>query len=69
MVEASHPWLPDVPATTTPCLATCFSKLAESYYDENKRLIPWSIEGECAKQIAEFINRALTWKVEEKKAA
>lgn len=44
MVEAAKPWLPDVPATTTPCLATCFSKNAEAIYDANGRLLPWSPE-------------------------
>lgn len=44
MVEAAKPWLPDVPATTTPCLATCFSKNAEAIYDAKGRLLPWSPE-------------------------
>ena len=33
---------PDVPATVTPCLATCWSKDAAAIYDANKRLVPWS---------------------------
>ncbi len=49
MVEAARPWLPDVPATTTPCLATCFSKGAEAVYDENGELLPWSPKKEEAK--------------------
>lgn len=42
MVEAAKPWLPDVPATTTPCLATCWSKNAEAIYDAKGRLLSWS---------------------------
>ncbi len=47
MVDEASPWFPDVPATVTPCLATCWSKDATAVYDRpiedpNKRLIPWS---------------------------
>lgn len=42
MVEEAKPWLPDVPATVTPCLATCWSKDAVAVYDEEGRLVPWS---------------------------
>lgn len=45
MVQEANKWLPDVPATTTPCLATCWSKDAEAFYDGAGRLIPWSPEG------------------------
>lgn len=37
----AEPFIPDVPATCTPCLATCWSKEAEAVYDENGRLVPW----------------------------
>lgn len=37
----ASPFIPDVPATCTPCLSTCWSKEAEAVYDENGRLIPW----------------------------
>lgn len=41
MREGAEPFIPDVPATCTPCLATCWSKEAEAVYDSNGRLIPW----------------------------
>lgn len=41
MVEAAKPFIPDVPATCTPCLASCWSKGAEAVYDDNKRLMVW----------------------------
>lgn len=37
----AEPFIPDVPATCTPCLASCWSKEAEAVYDDNGRLIPW----------------------------
>jgi hypothetical protein len=42
MVEAAARWLPDVPATTTPCLASCWSKDATAVHDAGGRLVPWS---------------------------
>ncbi len=42
MVDEAAPWFPDVPATVTPCLATCWSKDATAVYDASARLVPWS---------------------------
>lgn len=41
-IEGSK-YTPDVPLTTTPCLAMRFSKGAKAKYDQNKRLVPWDI--------------------------
>jgi DNA polymerase-1 len=41
MTEAAKPFLPDIPATCTPCLASCWSKGAEAVYDTDKRLMVW----------------------------
>lgn len=41
MVERAGAWLPDVPPTTTPCVARCWSKNAKAVYNDNKELIPW----------------------------
>ncbi len=35
-------FMPDVPPTTDPCLASCFSKGAEAVVDSNGRLAVWS---------------------------
>ncbi len=49
MIEEANKWFPDVPATVTPCLATCWSKDAKDVYDAAGRLIPWSPEEKEAK--------------------
>ena len=43
MTEAAKPFLPDIPATCTPCLASCWSKGAEAVYNSSpeKRLMVW----------------------------
>jgi len=50
-VEGSK-FLPDVPLTTTPCLAMRYSKKAKAVYDQNKRLIPWDIGIDDIKALA-----------------
>lgn len=42
MESETLPFMPDVPPTTEPCLATCWSKTAEAVYDKDGRLTPWS---------------------------
>lgn len=42
METVTRPFLPDVPATTDPCLASCWSKKADAVFDKNKRLLVWS---------------------------
>lgn len=42
METVTRPFLPDVPATTDPCLASCFSKKADAVLDKNGRLLVWS---------------------------
>jgi len=44
MVSEAAPFFPDVPATVTPCLATCWSKDAKACYGSDGRLVPWSPE-------------------------
>lgn len=44
MVDEAAPWFPNVPATVTPCLATCWSKDAVACYDEKGELTAWSPE-------------------------
>lgn len=41
MQEEATRYLPDVPATTTPCASRCWSKKAKSVYDANGRLTVW----------------------------
>ncbi len=41
MIDEANKWLPDVPATTVPCLSRRWSKGATDVYDEGGRLIPW----------------------------
>lgn len=48
METATLPFLPDVPATTDPCLADRWSKKADAVFDKNKRLIVWSASEEEA---------------------
>jgi DNA polymerase I-like protein with 3'-5' exonuclease and polymerase domains len=40
MIDAARPFLPNVPATCTPCVARRWSKDAKAIY-ENGRLVPW----------------------------
>jgi len=43
MIAGANEFLPDVPATTDPVVMRYWSKLAHAVYDENNRLIPWSL--------------------------
>lgn len=79
MIAEASRWLPDVPPTTTPCLATCLSKMAEAYYTcdmkpgcthEHCKLVPWSLEGEVAKVLAEGLRHVMMlWEKTKKEAA
>lgn len=69
MVQEANKWLPDVPATTTPCLATCWSKDAEAVYDERGRLIPWSPQGAMFVGLFKWFNKLAAQGAEMRKAA